>query len=259
MCKGKFNFGHASKWDRQQMEKKAEIKLVIDESMDAFSAMKREPEAKLAEAAAASEEWIWVEGYKGTNANMVCHDYKFEIGKQFDMPEGSKIEDCKSGFHFCKDLKDVFGYYDIGNGNRFFRVRALVRRKDYENYGKEYEGDAGWQGYIYRRSFAPHLRDKLAAKAIQFLYELTPEEVFAPLCEEHDEYKSWDADDKKLAMKHSIEYVRHMSEVITLVELGYSEAFAQYLVEHKKYNIARAVGSQEDLSMDMKVLMILKG
>lgn len=257
-CKGKFHFGHASKWDRQQMEKKDGLKAQVS-IIDELSKARSDLEAKLAEAALAADEWIWVEGYKGTNCDMVCRDYKFEIGKQFDMPEGSKIEDCKSGFHFCKDLKDVFGYYNIGDGNRFFRVRALVRRKDYENYGKEYEGDAGWQGYIYRLSFAPNLRDKLAAKAIQFLYELTPEEVFAPLCEEYDEYKTWDADDKKLAMKHSIEYVRRMSEVITLIELGYSEAFAQYLVKNKKYNIARAVGSQEDLSMDMKVLMILKG
>lgn len=257
MARGKFNFGHASKWDRQQME----VKLCppAPDVIENIESMKREFEAKLAAAALAADEWIWVEGYKGTDMNMVCRNYQFEIGKQFDIPDDIEIADCKTGFHLCRDLKDVFGYYNIGDGHRFFRVRALVRRKDYENYGKEYEGDAGLQSYIYRLSFGPNLRDKLAAKSIQFLYELTPEEVFAPLCAGHDEYKSWDADDKKLAMKHGIEYVRHMSEVITLVELGYSEAFAQYLVENKKYNIARAVGSQKDLSMDMKVLMILKG
>lgn len=265
MACGKFNFGHASKWDRQQMAKKAEAKITttFDEtdSLRTIESMKRDLERKLA-AAAAQEEWIWVEGYKGTNMNMVCRDYQFRFHTQFDMPEGAEIKDCESGFHFCRDLKDVFGYYKIDDGNRFFRVRALVRKKDYENYGKPYESsDGSIQSYIYRMSFGgPGLRDKLAAKSIQFLYELTPEEVFAPLCEERDEYKTWSADVKKLAMERGFGYVRNIERIKTLVSLGYSDAFAQWLVENRKYyNTAVAVGSQEGLSMDMKVLMILKG
>lgn len=264
MACGKFNFGHASKWDRQQMAKKAAAEAAnssIDEwceKQNPYGAMiKRELEAKLAEAKA-NEEWIWVEGYKGTNANMACRDFQFEMHKQFDMSEGADIVDCESGFHLCRDLKDVFGYYKIEDGNRFFRVRALVRKKDYENYGKEYQGTRS--RYYPLSIFGPELRDKLAAKSIQFLYELTPEEVFAPLCEERDEYKTWSADVKKLAMERGFYYVRNIEHIKTLVSLGYSDAFAQWLVKNRKYyNTAVAVGSQEDLSMDMKVLMILKG
>ena len=60
-------------------------------------------------------------------------------------------------------------------------------------------------------------------------------------------------------MEHGIEYVKNIEHVNTLISLGYSEAFTQYLVDNGKYEKAYAVGTQQDLSMDMKVLMILKG
>lgn len=244
-----FNFGGMSKFERQMREKQAE------------EAKKREEEQKLAEEEARkAEEWIWVEGYKGTNKDMTCRDYQFELNKQFDMPEGADIEDCKSGFHFCKDLKDVFDYYSIGNGHRFFRVRALVRKKDYEEYGKEKSPASNGNSYYYIfASLAPAMRDKLAAKSIQFLYELTPDEVFAPLCNHDKELLTWTTEEKRLAMEQGINYVKHIERVNTLVSLGYSDAFATYLVDHSKYEKAYAVGTQTDLSMDMKVLMILKG
>ena len=46
------------------------------------------------------EEWIWVTGYKGTDKDMKCRDYQYELGKQHDMPEGTDITMCYSGFHF---------------------------------------------------------------------------------------------------------------------------------------------------------------
>ena len=42
----------------------------------------------------------------------------------------------------------------------------------------------------------------------------------------------------------------------TLIADGYSEPFAAYINGKKKFEVAHAVGTQKDLSMDMKVLTI---
>lgn len=237
-----FNFGGMSRFERQMREKQAEIE----------AKQKAEEEAKKA-----AEEWIWVEGYKGTDANMTCRDYRFAMHEQFDIQEGVDIVDCESGFHFCRDLEDVFSYYKIGDGHRFFRVRALVRKADYENYGKPYETSHYPKMVFYIPPFGN--RNKLAAKSIQFLYELTPDEVFSTFDKGADVH-TWDTEKKALAMKHSLNYVRSIDRINELVALGYSEAFAEYIVLNTtKFDKAKAVGSQTDLSMDMKVLYILKG
>ena len=197
------------------------------------------------------DEWIWVEGYKGTNRNMCCRDYQFELGKQFDMPEGSEIDLCQSGFHLCRNLRSVYNYYNIQDGNRFFKVKALVRKRDANNPIRS--GSSPWLGRY----------DKLASKSIVFLEELSTEEIL-------DAYphntQDWSLEDKTLAREKNITYVRELIKhrddpvkIATLVELGYSETFARYIVvDREAYGIAFAVGSQKDLSMDMKVFMILK-
>ena len=63
-----------------------------------------------------------MKGYKGTDKDMKCRGFPFEIGKKYTI-EG-KIEICKRGFHFCENLYDVFGYYERNNENRFFEVEA---------------------------------------------------------------------------------------------------------------------------------------
>ena len=96
-----------------------------------------------------NEEWIWVKGYKATDKDMRCRDYQFEMHKRFDISDDKEIELQKHGFHLCSDLHDVYKHYGIGNGNRFFRVKALVRKSDYEKSS-----------------------DKLVAKSIVFVWEL---------------------------------------------------------------------------------------
>lgn len=239
----RFDFGGMSRFERQMREKQAEMLRKQQEAEEAEEAAKQ----------AAAEEWIWVEGYKGTNKYMTCRNYRFEIHEQFDIPEGQEIVDCECGFHFCKDLGDVFKHYKIGDGNRFFRVRGLVRKADYENYGKRYETSHHPSTLFYIPPISN--RDKLAAKSIQFLYELTPDEVF-----KGHECENWSTENKVLAMKHDIKYVYNIDLINELIKLGYSEAFADYIVTHtSKFSVAKAVGSQTDLSMDMKVLYILKG
>lgn len=283
-CKGGFNFGHASKWDRQQLQKKAEkaeATIKVSEVADAVDSLKevaRDFERKMAEAvmnfeedskkakeALASDEWIWVEGYKGTDKDMQCRGYQFELNKQFDMPEGADIKDCESGFHFCRDLKDVFGYYRLGGGNRFFKVHALVRKKDYEEYGKYVKTEVSnalyyMYGSMYGQqkptTLIDQIRDKLTSKSIVFLHELTPDVVCAAYAK--DDISGFTLDEKALAMKESIDHVRNIHKSRELVTLGYSEAFAKYIVEAGHYKAAYAAGMQEGLSMDMKVAFILR-
>ena len=84
------------------------------------------------------EEWIWIDGFKGTDSEMKCRDYQFKIGETFTVSDEKEVKLCEYGFHLCAALNDVFKYYPIGNNNRFFKVKALVRKEDYDNLGPMY-------------------------------------------------------------------------------------------------------------------------
>jgi hypothetical protein len=191
------------------------------------------------------EKWIWVEGYKGMDENMQGHGgYQFEVGKRYDMPTNVKIQDCRSGFHLSLNMKDVFKHFRIGNGNRFFRVRALVRERDFNNYGEKYIGNS---------LFGSGVRDKLASQSIEIIRELSVEEVF-----KDTNWAAWSTEYKEFAMRVSIHEAENMIAVDGLVELGYSKPFATMVVKKGRESIAKAVASQTGLSMDMKALMILE-
>ena len=108
------------------------------------------------------EEYIWVEGYKGTDSEMKGYKgFQYEIGKEYTC-DGEPVT-CKNGFHFCLELEDVFSYFGLWNNNsRFFKVKALVKKSDF--YGKSY--------------FIKGKIDKIAAKTIKLEYELTNAELW---------------------------------------------------------------------------------
>ena len=200
------------------------------------------------------EEWIWVEGYKGTDKDMVCRDYQFEMNKQFDIPADTAIEDCKSGFHLCLNLKDVFGFYGVKNGNRFFRVRAYVRRKDFDEYClDETPTRRTWNlsNKVYR--------NKLAARSIIFLYEMTADEILKAHPDmQKEDLSTWSEETKKIAIMANVYEARKIVDRDDLIGLGYSLPFAEFVVKEGGYEVAKAVGSQEELSMDVKALFILE-
>ena len=177
------------------------------------------------------EEWIWVTGYKGTDRNMKCkNDYQFEIGAKFDMPEGAVIEECRSGFHFCAALENVFRYYPIRNGHRFFEVSALVRKCDCDAI----VNDRPWQ---WSRT------DKLAAKSIIFTKELTVEEVLTANRVNHSD---WTEEEKTKAMEDGIDSVKNARRVGKLTALGYSSTESLKAV------------SKVEITADMDVEAVLK-
>ena len=114
------------------------------------------------------EEWVRVKGYKGMHKDMKAHyDFQYELGKTYTVEDPDSISICEYGYHFFFYFKDVFRYYDLKNNNRFFKVEALVRKKDYDEYGKTYTTTI----------FSDRV-DKLVAKEITILEEVSTEEMF---------------------------------------------------------------------------------
>lgn len=206
-------------------------------------------------AEATPEEWIWVDGFKGTDAHMCCRDYQFEMNKQFNIPADVEPKECESGFHLCLKLDNVFKYYHIEDSNRFFRVRALVRRADLERVNGKIDTSGMNAADIWRTMCLAEYCDKLTSKSIIFLSELTPDEILAATNYDTSE---WSKEDKAEAMKAGPVKVRDKYCALELMTLGYSKLLAEYMVNHRKYDIAKALGSQKDLSMDARIIAIFE-
>ena len=185
------------------------------------------------------EEWVWVTGYKATNKDMKCRDYQYELGKQHDMPEGEEITMCSSGFHFCDKLKNTFQYYHIQNGNRYFEVKALVRRWKKNGYYVTEQRD-----------------DKMVAKSIILTRELSIDEIFNEFND--NGIKTWTTEQKERARQTTINEVKQSIKISKMVELGYSEAFATYVINRSDYayDFACTLANTPGVSMDVKVLTI---
>ena len=56
--------------------------------------------------------------YKGTDKDMKCRGFQFELGKEY-VEEEAKL--CNKGFHGCEYPLDVFSYYSPAN-SRFFEA-----------------------------------------------------------------------------------------------------------------------------------------
>ena len=195
-----------------------------------------------------AEEWVWINGYKGTDKDMKCRDYQYELQKCFDISDDKEVKECEHGFHLCKYLTDVFRYYDIDNSNRFFEVKALVRKSDLDSYssnGGYYT--RGIDGMIYWDNG----KNKLVAKSIIFTRELTVDEIV-----KHLNVSDWDYEDKLNILEVGYKTAKTIRETCKLVSVGYSETFAKVIAETNKFDIAYAVGTQAGLSMDMKVWII---
>lgn len=70
-------------------------------------------------------------GYKALNGDMTCRGFKFKVGKTYETKK--PIELCKSGFHYCNNIFDVYNYYEKSS-------KTLIA--EIEDYGDtKIEGD----------------------------------------------------------------------------------------------------------------------
>ena len=52
-----------------------------------------------------------ITSYKAFDKNMQCHDFQFEVGKEYEMD--GEIECGKRGFHACKNPLELWDYYKM--------------------------------------------------------------------------------------------------------------------------------------------------
>ena len=52
-----------------------------------------------------------IKGFKGFDQDLTCRDFQYEVGKTYQH-EG-KVLLCDSGFHFCKNVRDIDEFYSL--------------------------------------------------------------------------------------------------------------------------------------------------
>lgn len=183
-------------------------------------------EVKSAEKQPAAE-WIWVEGYKGTDKDMKCYNnFQFTLGEEYT--KDGEIIMCKNGFHFSPTLKQTFQFYTPygeHNNNRFFKVKALINKNQMVkiNIASFFSSTPNYKLVPMKLT-----DDKLVAKSIVFLEEISTKEMFNEYFygrrdEESDEYKeNW--------RKYGLEYAdRYKYKKIIDNSSVYSQEFKKYI------------------------------
>lgn len=61
--------------------------------------------------------------YKVFNSDWTCRGFKYNVGETYE--EEIDLSLCDRGFHFCKELKDCFSYYQFNPNNKVAKVEAL--------------------------------------------------------------------------------------------------------------------------------------
>ena len=71
--------------------------------------------------------------YKGFDKNLKCHDFQYEVGKEYEMD--GDIKCCERGFHACESPLEVFDHYDMLT-SRFAKVEQSGEIDKEENTTK---------------------------------------------------------------------------------------------------------------------------
>ena len=242
--------------ERLQAKRREEkIKKALDE-LDEKERKKRELQRviELQE----QEEWVYVEGIKGMTKDMKGYDnFQFEVGKTY-IKDGL-IEICKNGFHLSLNLEDVLNHYGLCRGNRFFKVRALVRKKDLDEYGTITEVD----NFFYGKQKI--IKNKLVSKEIEILEELSDEELFEEYKKMESEKSRWieGIDDFKYCRKHGENKLAEAKLNVKLMVLGVNELLVKILTKDFDSVKSREIFvdyvealSKENISRDMFIYLI---
>lgn len=239
----------------QDKRREEKIKKMLDE-LDEKERKKRELQ-KIIELQE-QEEWVYVEGIKGMTKDMKGYDnFQFEVGKTY-IKDGL-IEICKNGFHLSLNLEDVLHHYGICKGNRFFKVRALVRKKDLDEYGTITEVD----NFLYGKQKI--IKNKLVSKEIEILEELSDEELFEEYKKMESGKSRWieDIDDFKYCRKHGENKLAEAKLNVKLIVLGINELLVNILTKDFDSIKSREIFvdyvealSKENISRDMFIYLI---
>ena len=204
------------------------------------------------------EEWVYVEGIKGMTEDMKGYNnFQFEVGKTY-IKDGL-IEICKNGFHLSLNLEDVLNHYGLCRGNRFFKVRALVRKEDLDNYGTVTEVD----NFFYGKQKI--IKNKLVSKEIEILEELSDEELFEEYKKMESGKSRWieDIDDFKYCRKHGENKLAEAKLNVKLMVLGVNELLVNILTKDFNDIKSREIFvdyvealSKENISRDMFIYLI---
>lgn len=186
----------------------------------------------------------WTEGYKGTNDDMTCRGFQFELNKEYTVEGDTRM--CDHGFHLCEKLEDVFKYYSPLDKTRFFKVKALVDMK---------ERDAAL-----RSMFSFH-EDKLVAKTIILTEEISKEELLPLLSKKYPLITTVDDLDKA----REIGYVTFEKQLFigSMDKNGLGYDFSEFLYCHIRPNQLKETIrmieclQKENVSHDMIVKILM--
>ena len=163
------------------------------------------------------DEWIEIIGYKGMDENMRCRDgFQYKLGGTYIITEPSTVEVCKNGYHLCQLPEETFNYYNDFLRNRYFKVRAIVRKEEFDKYD-----------------------GKIAAKEIEILEELTTENVYELICK--SKYKTCNSlsleNFKRFRFMSDMEIdkIMRLESIQKLKDIGYSETFSMVLIERVNF------------------------
>ena len=204
-----------------------------------------------------ADEWVWVEGYKGTNEDMTAfNDFQYELNTFYEA--NGEIDICVNGFHLCLELTDVFEYYPwLGHETcRYFKVKAFVRKEDKDKYG-----GYGWKGKI----------DKIVAKKIVLTEEITEDQMLIDAIQKYH-HITINSLDEYYQMRKNGYATYHANYLMSKLTGKYSEAFKRILADtlykaygHPEYvsvleeKVAQAVAYYEEgVSKDVAVYLLMK-
>ena len=64
-----------------------------------------------------------MKGYKAFNKDLTCRGMQYEVGQTYEMAENPIC--CERGFHFCKNIADVYEYYSMTDDTHICEVVSL--------------------------------------------------------------------------------------------------------------------------------------
>ena len=229
-------------------------KKTAEEKMDVLKTSYEKQQEFMVEPKKSDEKYIWVEGFKGTQENMCCTvtSYGFSVNykrktEQYELNVPKILEGepavSKNGFHFCKDLDSVFRYYPFDFHNRYFKVKALVKKEEYNN-----------EFYF-----------NFAAKEI-ILYEEVKQYLKCTSKRYHEPYQFTKKDFEGVKEIGKERYFKNKF-ISELVKLGHSYLLSELVVEQCSCDIAymkhiidiATALKEEGISRDMTAYILLGG